>query len=255
MSTNPQYLQLALYRGIADLKSEASRNYLGIAWWFLEPILYTIVFYFVFAVGFRAGGEDRVAFLLCGLTVWKWLDSSVRNASMSIFVSSGLIGQVYFPKYILPVSVVLSNAFKFLIILTILCIYLFWQGYPPSAEWLWLPFLLLATLLLILAMSLLSAALVPLLPDLKFVINYGMTMLFFMSGIFFDIHAMAPELQEILVFNPIVSIVDGFRAVLVLGQAPNLAALTIIGLLAALVAGFALRMLAAYDRVYPKLVR
>ena len=62
---------LIIQKAIADLISEARRGYIGILWWIIEPIIYMLVFYIIFVVVFDRGGEDRVAFLLTGLVIWK----------------------------------------------------------------------------------------------------------------------------------------------------------------------------------------
>lgn len=245
---------MVVYRTIAELKTEASRNYLGILWWFLEPALYMLVFYIVFGIGFRRGDEGFVPFLLCGLVAWKWFDSTIRTASNSISVNSGLIGQVYFPKYILPLSVVLTNTIKFAIIFGLLIGLLLIVGYRPGFAWGWLPLIVLVQFFLVTACALISAALIPFIPDLSYVINYGMTMLFFMSGVFFDVHRMAPEAQEVLNFNPVLLILDAYRGVLLQNEIPSLDHLASVTVVSLILLGVAWPLYLRLDRLFPKVV-
>jgi lipopolysaccharide transport system permease protein len=249
-----RFLDLMLYRAVAELKTEASRNYLGIVWWFLEPLLYLGVFYVVFALGFRRGGDGFVPFLLCGLVAWKWFDSTVRTSCNSITMNAGLIGQVYFPKFLLPASVVLTNTLKFGIILSIFILFLSVSGYPPGTAWSWLPAVVMVELLLTAAVALLAAALIPLLPDLSYVINYGMTMLFFMSGIFFDVEHMAPEVQGWMKLNPVVPIVTAYRSILLANEPPALTELLPVVVLSAVLLLVVWRIYARFDRLYPKVL-
>ncbi|MEM1412169.1 MAG: ABC transporter permease, partial [Pseudomonadota bacterium] len=96
------FFDLVVYRGVADMRAEANRSYLGILWWVIEPILYLLVFYLVFDLGLRRGGEHFAATLLTGLVVWKWFDASVRSAAMVLPENRGLMRQVYLPKLLLP---------------------------------------------------------------------------------------------------------------------------------------------------------
>lgn len=252
---NACYIDLVLYRGLSELRAEASRAYLGIIWWVMEPLLYVGVFYVVFDLGFRRGGEGFVPYLLCGLVPWKWFDGTVRSASNVISASVGLMRQVYLPKYLLPLAVVVTNSLKFLIILAILLVFLALNGAPLwSAALLYLPLVMAVQLMLTLAVGGLAAAIVPLIPDLRYVVNYGMTMLFFMSGIFFSLADLSPEAQAYLVFNPVLQIIDAYRAVLLHGQAPVLYPLAVIVLVSLVLLVGVLGIFKYFDRVYPRVI-
>ena len=252
---NPCYIDLVLYRGLSELRAEASRSYLGIIWWIMEPALYVAVFYVVFDLGFKRGGEGFVPYLLCGLVPWKWFDGTVRSASGILSSSVGLMRQVYLPKYLLPLAVVVTNTLKFGIILAILMAFLVLSGEPAlSPALVYLPIVILVQLLLTLAIGGLAAALVPLLPDLRYVVNYGMTMLFFMSGIFFSLQDMSPEAQKLLMLNPVLLIIDSYRAVLLDASAPSLAHLGAVTAGALSLLALVAVLFRRFDRVYPRVI-
>ena len=73
-----RYLEIIYYKTYADLRSEASRSYLGFVWWILEPVLYMSVFYLVFSVIRGQKDEDFILFLLVGLVSWKWFASNTN---------------------------------------------------------------------------------------------------------------------------------------------------------------------------------
>lgn len=250
-----RYFELALYRANAEIKRDASRAYLGILWWLIEPILYMSVFYLIFGLGLRRGGPDFVIYLLSGLIVWKWLEGSVKSAANSIATSIGLMQQVYLPKSVLPAVVVIVNAYKFLIVFGIFLSFLivFWKV-EPTSYWQYLPILALIQLVLICALSGLAAAIVPIIPDLKYVIEYALALGFFVSGIFFDVHEMTPEIQEILHYNPILIIIESYRDVLLYAREPDWRALlNVVGIAFSLFALMAV-MLKKLDRYYPRVV-
>lgn len=249
------YTNLVLFRTYAELKAEATRAYLGFLWWFFEPVLYMAVFYFVFEVGLRSGGAGFVPFLLCGLVAWKWFGSSVMAASGALTRNAGLIQQVYVPKVILPLSSVASNTVKFVIILLILLAVL-WLGFgqAPTRSWLLLPVLLLVQLVLVAGCSLFVAAIVPFAQDIKVLLDNVMMMLFFISGIFFDINRMPENAQALMRLNPIAVIIDGYRALLLRDAGLDTGGLLYVAACAAGIGVVGLLILHRYDRVYPKMI-
>lgn len=254
MRSTTHYLSLIIEKSTADFISEARRGYLGILWWIVEPIIYMLVFYVIFVVVFDRGGEDRVAFLLTGLVVWKWFATSIPQCSNCIVANIGLVCQVYIPKHVLPGMVVLTSAIKFLIIFMLLIVFLVISGKSPSVEWISLPVLMAVQLGVILAIGSVLAAIVPFLPDLKIVIDNGMMLLFFLSGIFFDISAVSPEIRGYLYLNPMVGIIDNYRVVLLKGVWPNWFLLGVIFSISLMGLALGWYLLRRFDRTYAKVI-
>ena len=249
-----RYWELLSYRALAELKRDSSNMYLGMLWWVLEPVLYMLVFYIIFGVGLRKGGEDYAAYLLCALVPWKWFESTVRTSSGIIMASPGLMRQLYFPKWILPGYIVLANTYKFLIVLTLLLVFLLVVGVSPLKIWLLLPVLVFLQLLLVSGLSFVVAAVVPLIPDLRYVVSYAITMLFFLSGVFFDVNELSEPVRSWLLWNPVLVLLEAYRSVLMQNVLPSGQALVFVagvGLLLFLVGFTLLRVL---DRYYPRLV-
>ncbi|HSN17655.1 MAG TPA: ABC transporter permease [Gammaproteobacteria bacterium] len=248
------YWQLIWYKGMADLHAEAARAYVGFIWWILEPLLYMVAFYVAFGMGLRGPGGGAVALsLLCGLVPWKWFASSVQNGSNIIQANSGLIMQVYLPKYVLPGMVMVTNGIKFLIILGLLMLAMA-IVHGPSRAWLALPVVVVVEMLLALALCSLAAAIVPLLPDLDLVISNGLIVLMFLSGIFQDISTLPPRMARFLALNPMVHVIRAFRTVLLEQRWPDWTALAGVTAFALATYGLALALLNRYDRIYPKLL-
>ncbi|MGE5625975.1 MAG: ABC transporter permease [Bacillota bacterium] len=249
----PRYLELVWYKGLSDLRAEASRAYVGFVWWILEPLLYMGAFYLVLGLGLRVGGSHAVLFLLCGLVPWKWFASSVQNGSSIIQMNSGLIQQVYLPKYILPWLVLVTNGMKFLIILGLL---LLLAGFSHGAalSWVALPVVVLVEMLLITAAASLAAALVPLLPDLSLVIDNGLFLMMFLSGVITDLNRLPSRLHLMLSLNPMVAVIDAYRAVLLDQSWPNWGALAAVAAFSLVLYALAFDLLRRYDRIYPKLM-
>ena len=249
-----KYLDIILFKTWADLRSEVSRAYIGFLWWFLEPILYMGAFYLVFGLGLRMGGEGFVYFLLCGLVPWKWFASTVGNGSKAIEAGAGMIHQVYLPKVVLPTIVVCINTVKFLMILSILVIFLVINGIEMSMPWISLFPVVFCQFALVWSLTSLGAAILPFVPDLRYVIDNGLLLLMFVSGVFFSIDSLNEPIRSLLYLNPVAVLLDAYRTVLLDSNWPSWSALANILVLSCLISSLALWILMALDRRYPKVL-
>ena len=247
------YIELVWYKVYADLRVEASRGYLGILWWALEPLLYMGVFYIVFGILFQRGSEDYVAFLLVGLVAWRWFDNTIKLGAGSLLVNSGLMQQVYVPKIVFPTVTVVTNTVKFLVVLTMLLAFLLLYGIDPGSTWLVLPGLLAIQLLFIVALTWLVSAIVPFLPDIRVIIDSGLTLLFFMSGIFFDLESLPLQLADYMRLNPMAILIESYRKVLIQGVWPDWSILGVVVLFSVIVLLVSLRLHLRYNRQFAKI--
>jgi lipopolysaccharide transport system permease protein len=195
-----------------------------------------------------------VLYLLCGLVPWKWFDSTVRTASGSIMGSAGLMRQLYFPKWLLPAYIVLANTYKFFIVLVLLLFFLVYAGVEASATWCFLPLLVMLQFYFICSVAGCAAALVPIIPDLKYVVNYGMTMLFFVTGIFFDVSELGEPVKSWLMWNPTLILIDAYRALLLNDVWPDLSLLMRVFYVSTVLFGVSVVLLRSLDRYYPRVV-
>ncbi|TXH91691.1 MAG: ABC transporter permease [Pseudomonas sp.] len=248
------YWEILCYGVYSELRTEIARRFLGFLWWIIEPIMYMAVFYVVFGMALRQGGADYVPFLLSGMIAWKWFDGSVRQASVSIPTNAGLVQQVYVPKLLFGLIQIFSNTFKFLIVLSLLLVFLLLTGKVPSVEWLGLVPVILTQLLLIIAVGLLLAAVIPFAQDLKLVVDNLLMLMMFMSGIFFSSDQVPESMRAAFEFNPMVLLISAYRDVLLHNQWPLWGALGYCVVLALPILGAALLILQRNERRYPKLL-
>lgn len=251
---SPDFWSLVLYKAQAGLRSEASRYYLNLAWWVFDPILSMSVYYLVFGVLLERGGPDFVQFLLVGLVTWNWFGNTLRHASHSIRTNAGLMLQVVIPKVFFPTVVVAMDTAKFLVVMSLLLLFLWSYGFPISETYVALPILLLVQWILIMGASYWLAGVVPFLPDLVFLIDAFLTLLFFLSGIFYSPERIPEQYQTYFFLNPMAVLIDSYRDVLMYQTWPNwdrLAGVLLVGL-ALLVSGSMLIRRCEY--IYPRLV-
>ncbi len=249
-----RYLELILYRAYADLKAEAARGYLGVLWWIIEPLLYLGMFsvYFIYV---RQQHDGRlIPFLLIGLVAWKWFASSIPHCARSIASGVSLMQQVYLPKYVFPCVAAATNLAKFLMVFILLLAALPFFGAPPTAAWLTLPLLVAAQFFLILSSAGLLAAVFPFLPDLNYIINNLLMLLFFLSGVLFDLNKMPESFRPYLSLNPLAVLIADYRTVLLDGEMPGWWGLAGVLILSGLLWAAALRIMHRFDRIYPKVL-
>jgi lipopolysaccharide transport system permease protein len=248
------YWEILWYGVYSELRTEIAKRFLGFLWWIIEPVMYMAVFYVVFGLALRQGGADYVPFLLSGMIAWKWFDGSVRQAGSSLSANAGLIQQIHVPKTLLGLIQVLSNTFKFFIVLVLFIGFLLIIGKRPTLAWLALPLVIVAQLYLILAIGLLLASIIPFAQDLKQVVDNLLMLMMFMSGIFFSPSQVPETMRWVFELNPIVVLIEAYRSILLHGQWPDFSGLGYVLSVASPLLAIALLVFRRFERHYPKLI-
>lgn len=254
MLFNSRYRELILFKAYADLTSEASRTYLSFLWWIFDPILSMSVYYFVFGVLLQRGTADYVPFLLVGMVTWQWFINTVNHGMTSIWGNAGLMNQVYLPKTVFPSVVIIMDAFKFLIVFTLILLFLWVYGFSPNITYLALPAIFAVEFLFITAVTWFIAAIIPFVPDLRFLVQAVLQLVFFLSGIFFSSTDIPAGLRKYFYLNPMATIIEDYRNILMHAQWPNWNALALIGLSSLLAVFLAGQLIRRYDFVYPRII-
>ena len=207
-----------------SLKADAQRYFLGYLWWILEPLLWVAVFYLVFEVFLGSGRADFLMFLAVGKLTFIWFSKSVNQAANSLIAGRGLIGNTDSPKWLFPWAVCHVGLYKQVAVFAVLVVMLLYKGYEPTLQWLWLAPIALTQYVLILGCAMVAALLVCVRQDFQLIVQLGTVFLLFMSGIFWDIDSIAnATLREtLLLANPMASLIDLYRSVLMASTAPAL---------------------------------
>jgi lipopolysaccharide transport system permease protein len=253
LSANLHLAQLIWFRAICELKAKSARDHLYILWWFLEPILYMSVFYVVFGVLMPTKIENFPAFLMIGIVVWRWFAGAVQQSVPCIPHNAHLINLIYIPKYAFPLMAVVQHTIKFFIVLGMLAVFLWYSGARPGSAVLWLPVVLIVQFAFIVACALLIASIHPFVPDIRGLVDSGLLMLFFLSGIFFQVHARPHDWTRFYDYNPMAVLVTAFRDTMLNGSVPNLRLLLGVFLVSCVLGGLGYAILRRYDRLYVKL--
>ena len=205
------------------LKGEARKYALGYLWWIVEPMLFVAIFYIVFEMLLQNRHPDFLYFLMVGKLVFIWFSKSVSQAANSIESNKGLMAQLNLRKEILPLAVIHQGLYRQLVVFGFLLIFLAAVGYAVTVTWWWLVPVVLIQIMLTVACGLLAALLVCFQRDFLLLVQLGIVFLLFMSGIFWDVNAIPDEglRHWLLILNPLATLIDYYRQILLSGAVPS----------------------------------
>lgn len=217
-----------------EIRGKYKGSFLGILWSFVSPLLMTLVYAIVFPYLMRgAGYEHYTTFLIIGILPWTWFTTSIAQGTFTIIGNGPIIKKVYFPREILPISVVTSGLVNFLISCIIMALFLIFSGVGFSLTILWLPLIIIAQYLMILGIIFITSAINVYVRDLEYIINFIIQMLFYGTPILYsvDMFNNAPAIISTLIkYNPLGIIITCYRDVLYWGNTPHiLSLLAVIG--------------------------
>jgi lipopolysaccharide transport system permease protein len=248
-------LELVWIKASLNLKSEVSINYLSYAWWVIEPLLQMAIYYLVFAFLLKQGGPDYVPFLLTGLIPWIWFGRSVSHAQGSIIQGKYIMSQVHVPKIFFPLTCVLQDAIKQILVFILLFIFLIAYGYSYNYNLFWILPVIITQLILIISFSLAVSLIVPFVRDFSFLIETTLQIMMFCSGIFFNYKDIPAMEAKFFLLNPMAVILGSYRDVLMYNISPNLNLLTyvlIVSLILICICIFAFKKL---EYILPRVVQ
>ena len=201
-----------------DFISLHKQTVFGPLWYFVQPLVSTVVFQVVFGKIARIPTNNIPPFLfyMSGIVIWYYFSACLSRTANTLAANSALFTKVYFPRLTVPIADCISNIWQFLIQLSIfLGFYLFFlaKGAPihPSYRIIIIPFLVLQTALLGLGVGLIISALSTRFRDLQVGVAPIVQLWMYASCIFYP-RSMVPDyLQWLMTLNPVVPIIEGFR--------------------------------------------
>lgn len=216
---------LIFYLVASGLKALHRNTALGYLWWLLDPLLNTVIYYFVVVIVFNRGGDGYGAYLIVGLIVWRWLSASVSAASQAIVSQAGIISQVYLPKIVFPITVTVTGVINFIFGLAVIAVFFLAWGMVPGLAVLWLPLVMLAQLLFTLALTSVLAYICVFLRDTDTMVSHLMRLWFFGSPVIWLEDMIPPRVQWLVSLNPMAHLLTAYRDVLITRTTPDAGAL------------------------------
>lgn len=219
-----KYFKYAVYSARADLKSEVAGSYLNWLWWILDPLCFMMIYIFIAGVIFRSAEPYFPVFIFIGLTVWDFFNKTV-NASVKIVSNNrAIVTKVYIPKYILILQKTFVSLFKMAISWGLVFGLMIIYKVPININFLWFIPLLLIIYVVTFGIATILLHFGIFVEDLANVTTLTLRMVFYLSGIFFNLatRVPAPFNHILLRLNPVAYIINAFRTIFLKGHAPSL---------------------------------
>jgi lipopolysaccharide transport system permease protein len=216
------YRDLLLLFVKRDFVSFYKQTILGPLWFFIQPIFTTLVFSFVFGnlAGISTDGLPQYLFYLSGITAWNYFSDCLTKTSTVFRDNANIFGKVYFPRLIMPLSIVVSNLVRFGVQLVLLIVVMIYFYFFPIAETnfhityaiLLFPFLIILMALLGLGCGLIITAMTTKYRDLTFLVTFGVQLLMYGTTVIYPLsYAREKGYGWIVDKNPMTGIIEAFR--------------------------------------------
>ena len=198
-----------------SFKTKYKRSILGILWSFLNPLLTMLIQYIVFSTLFKSNLEYFPVYLLAGTICFSFFSEATSTGLASISGNASLITKVYIPKYIFPISTVLSSGINFALTLIPLLATVLISGLPITQAYFFLPIVFLCLLLLCLGMTMLLATAMVFFRDVQFLWGVITTLLMYTTPLFYPETIIPAHFSFILKINPLYHVIRIFRVILI----------------------------------------
>ena len=194
-----------------EVRGKYKNSFLGVIWSFLNPLLQIAVYAIVFPLILRNNQENYVIFLCCGLIPWTFFATSINRSAFSFIENGNLIKKVFFPREIIPISIVTSEAINFLISTIIILGFVIFGGLGITKYVMMYPLVLLVQYFIVLAISIVISSICVYLRDLQHFIGVALQLLFYAAPVVYAPSTIPDNFQWILKFNPMTYIINAYR--------------------------------------------
>ena len=194
-----------------EVRSKYKNSFLGVVWSFLNPLLQIVVYAIIFSLILKNKQENYAIFLCCGIIPWTFFSSAINKSAFTIIENGNIIKKVYFPREIIPISVVVAEAINFLISTIIILGFVIIGGIGITKYLLLYPIILSAQYLVILSISFVVSSVCVYFRDLQHFIGIILQLLFYATPIIYSQDNIPSEYQWILKINPMTYIINAYR--------------------------------------------
>jgi lipopolysaccharide transport system permease protein len=201
-----------------DFVTFYKQTILGPLWFIFQPIIMTFTYVIIFGniAGISTDGVPQFLFYLSGITLWSYFSESLNKVSTVFKDNSNMFGKVYFPRLIMPLSIVVSGliklAIQFLIFLIVLAYYFVFKGNIHPNFWVLVsPLLIFLLALQSLGLGMIISSLTTKYKDLVFLVTFGIQLFMFLTPVIYPASILPSNLKFIFELNPLTGIFECFR--------------------------------------------
>lgn len=218
------FKQLYAYRELLktnikkDIRGRYKGSFLGILWSFINPLLQVVVYWIVFPYLMGRGamdGQNYLIYLITGLIPWTFFMTVVSQGTTCIKANAGIIKKVYFPREILPISMVASGLVNFFISCIIILVFLIGSGTGVSYHIVLVPVIAIVEATLALGIIFILSAINVYVQDVENIVTFILNMLMYGTPIIYQLSQFGSSgvLYTLIKYNPMTVIIDAYRDV------------------------------------------
>ena len=217
-----RYRDLMLLFVKRDFIAQYKQTILGPIWHLIQPILTTIMFLLLFGriAKISTDGMHPILFYLSGITLWTYFSACLTNTSNTFVANAGIFGKVYFPRLVLPFSVIISNLIRLgiqLALLVSMIIYFHFNGYPFEfrLELIYLPFIVLAIAGIALGVGIIISSLTTKYRDFSVLLGFAIQLGMYITPVAYPLSFLEDKPYKwIIILNPLSPLFEAFRYVI-----------------------------------------
>ena len=219
-----QYRDLLMLFVKRDIVTVYKQTVLGPLWYLIQPLFTSLIFTLIFnnVAGISTGTTPPFLFNLAGVMVWNYFTSCLNETSDTFKKNASIFGKVYFPRLIVPLSVVISNLVKFSIqFIVFICFYIFYafQGMTVqfTASVVLFPILVALMGILGLGLGMIISSMVTKYRDLSFLVGFGVQLLMYVSAVMYPMALLREKLPSfgwLIEYNPLAYVIETARYML-----------------------------------------
>ena len=211
-----------------EIRGRYKQSALGVIWTFLNPLLQLAVYAFIFPLILKTTQPYYVIFVCVGLIPWTFFTATISQSTWTNIGNGNIVKKVYFPREILPISVVTSNMVNFLISTIIIIVFCLIYGLGLTKYIIFYPIILLIQFIFQLALSFILSGITVYFRDLEHFVQIILMLLFYATPIVYSGETIPEAFKFIININPMAHIIEGYRDIFYNQTMPDLIALGIV---------------------------
>lgn len=205
-----------------EIRGKYKGSFLGVLWSFLNPLLQVLVYVIVFPYIMRVQTPNYLQYLIVGMIPWTFFSLALIQGTTAVRANAPIIKKVYFPREILPISVVLSGLVNFFISCIIILVFCLFGGLGISWHLILLPVVALLQFILTLGIVFMLSAINIYVKDIEYIVQFAINMLFYATPVLYQTTLFPEKIRWILYLNPMTEIIEFYRDIFMYHQLPSL---------------------------------
>jgi lipopolysaccharide transport system permease protein len=209
-----RYKDLLYFLTLRGIKARYAQSVLGVSWAIIQPLFTTLVFTLVFGSLAKVDSDGMPYVLFSYLALWPWnyFSGTLTESANSLIQNANMITKVYFPRMVLPLSAIVSKLLDFSIAFVVVIGMLIYFRQVPGFGVLILPFLTIQLLMSSMGIGMFLSALAVKYRDVKHALAFVVQLLLYAAPVVYSTSAVPGEYLGFYVLNPMVGVIEGFRA-------------------------------------------